>query len=252
MIHYHGTPFSGKRDGMVFSLQRRHAMVSFAQPECLATVAEVCQSFTIDNGAFSTWKSGKEYDIEGYADFISKWYKHPGFDWYIIPDSIDGDLADNHRLRAQWGNLVNGDIWRLGVPVWHLHEPLEELQYLTVAYDRIAFGSSGDYSEVGSKKWWARMTEAMKVVCCADGHPKCKLHGLRMLDPTIFSHFPFSSADSTNVARNIGIDSAWHGTYQPVSRETRAHIMIERIEQHAAASRWCDTRGVKQNLELFG
>jgi len=42
----------------------------------------------------------------------------------------------------------------------------------------------------------------MEVCCDADGMPKTKLHGLRMLDPVIFSHMPLSSADSCNVARN--------------------------------------------------
>lgn len=51
-----------------------------------------------------------------------------------------------------------------------------------------------------------------------------------MLNPAVFSEVPLSSADSTNVARNIGIDSAWRGTYQPRSKETRASILVERIE----------------------
>jgi len=51
-----------------------------------------------------------------------------------------------------------------------------------------------------------------------------------MLNPTIFSVLPLASADSTNVARNIKIDKAWKGTYQPKSRETRAAVLVERIE----------------------
>ena len=58
-----------------------------------------------------------------------------------------------------------------------------------------------------------------------------------MLNPAIFSELPLSSADSTNVARNIGIDSAWRGTYQPRSKETRAVILTERIESHNSAQR---------------
>lgn len=237
---------------MVFSLQRRHAMVSYAQAGHIQVIAEVCQSFTIDNGAFSAWKTGKQYDLDGYAEFISEWHQHPAFDWYIIPDVIDGTIEENRKLAATWFKTVEPKIFRKGVPVWHLHEPLEELAYMVRAYRRIAFGSSGDFAVVGNAKWWARMTEAMKIVCDKDGRPKCKLHGLRMLDPAIFSHFPFASADSTNVARNIGIDSAWKGTYIPVSRETRAHIMIERIEQHASAAKWAKSKGINRNHELFG
>ena len=68
--------------------------------------------------------------------------------------------------------------------------------------------------------------------------PICKLHGLRLLNPAIFSVLPLEGADSTNVARNIGIDSAWRGTYQPASKEMRALILVERIEQMNGACRW--------------
>ncbi|MHC5537412.1 hypothetical protein ACYOEI_04160 [Singulisphaera rosea] len=59
-----------------------------------------------------------------------------------------------------------------------------------------------------------------------------------MLDPKIFSRFPFASADSTNIARNIGIDGKWRGTYTPPNMECRAQVMRERIESHQAAARW--------------
>jgi hypothetical protein len=32
---------------------RRHAFVSFERPEQVALAAEICQSFALDNGAFS-------------------------------------------------------------------------------------------------------------------------------------------------------------------------------------------------------
>ena len=97
------------------------------------------------------------------------------------------------------------------------------------------------------------MAEAMDVACDSDGYPKAKLHGLRMLDPTVFSHFPFASADSTNVARNCGLDVRWNGPYAPRSRRMRALILMERIEAHAAAHRWAGSGvGAAQNGELFG
>ena len=65
------------------------------------------------------------------------------------------------------------------------------------------------------------MAETMNAIC-TDGLPACKLHGLRMLDPEVFTRLPLASADSTNIARNIGIDSAWTGAYMPPSKESRA------------------------------
>jgi hypothetical protein len=120
-------------------------------------------------------------------------------------------------------------------------------------WPRIALGSSGQYATIGNEGWWSRMSEAMTVLTDGDGYPKTKIHGLRMLDPVVFSHIPFSSADSTNVARNIGIDARWNGAYAPSTRYQRALILMERIETHAPASRWNkESSGVQHNFQLLG
>lgn len=244
VIHYHGTPFSGPETTHL-ALQGRHACVSFAAKECLPVIAELCQSFVLDNGAFSAWTRGQSLDIDGFRKWSAIWSRHPGCDWFLIPDVIDGSEADNDALLDGWGLM--------GVPVWHMHESLDRLDRLVGDFRRVALGSSGDYARVGSRSWWRRMAEAMDVACDAAGYPRAKLHGLRMLDPTVFSHLPLSSADSTNVARNIGIDKAWdRGPYAPRSKQTRALVMMERIESHASASSWKNTMGVFQNRELFG
>ena len=253
MIHYHGTPLSGDKATSIRALAGKHAFVSYAAPYDIEIVAEVCQSFALDNGAFSAWKSGKEMDIEGFAVWVGNWLRHPGFDFYCIPDVIDGSVEDNIKMLARWRELAGHHILQYGAPVWHLHEPLEQLTNYCRAFQRVAFGSSGEFSTVGSPKWWGRMAEAMNAACDGQGRPLAKLHGLRMLDPSIFSHLPFSSADSTNVARNIGIDQAWKGTYTPKTKETRALIMMERIESHCSANRWAgSSSGTQQNLELLG
>jgi hypothetical protein len=82
------------------------------------------------------------------------------------------------------------------------------------------------------------MAEAMDVICDRSGRPCAKIHGLRMLDPAVFSRFPFASADSTNIGQNIGIDSAWRGTYTPPTKEARAAIMRERIESPQSLTFW--------------
>ena len=92
----------------------------------------------------------------------------------------------------------------------------------------------------------------MRIATDEGGMPRAKLHGLRMLDPVIFSHLPLASADSCNIARNIGLDKKWEGPYAPRSRAMRALIMMDRIEAHASARRWCGSAGVQQNLELLG
>ena len=232
---------------MVKAFARRHGMVSFEHPDQIENAAEVCQSVVLDNGAFSAWKSGKPHDFNGYVEWCDKWLRHPAVDWCLIPDVIDGDQAANDALLKDWPLVPY-----LSVPVWHLHETLGRLERLVCSYPRVALGSSGEWSDPGSPGWWSRIGEAMEVACDADGIPLAKLHGLRMLDPVIFSHLPLSSADSCNVARNVGIDQAWNGPYAPRSRGMRALIMMERIEAHASAARWSPSLGVQHNLELLG
>jgi hypothetical protein len=229
-------------------------MISFARPDQLEIAAEVCQSFCFDNGAFTAWRSGKAFDMEGFADFVEGWHMHPGFDFYIMPDKIDGDHIDNLKMIARWREVIaDHKIFEKGVPVWHLHEPLDVLENMVHAYPRVALGSSGEYSKPGVGRWWNRMAEAMSVATDSDGFPRAKLHGLRMLDPTIFSHIPLASADSTNVGRSAGINDKWNGTYTPKTKETRALIMMERIEAHACAIRWAGSGvGAQPNMELFG
>jgi hypothetical protein len=247
MIRYHGLPMWPK-EAMIRAMYGRHGMVSYERPEQIEIAAEVCQSIVLDNGAFSAWKSGEPHDFQGYQRWCAHWLKHPAVEWCVIPDVIDGSEGENDELLLAW-QLPRA----LSVPVWHLHEDLRRLRVLSERYNRVALGSSGEYAEPGDLKWWSRMSEVMAAVCDADGLPRVKLHGLRMLDPVVFSHIPLSSADSCNVARNLGYDCRWDGPYTPRSKAVRALVLIDRIEHHASASRWNPlSAGVQQNLELFG
>jgi hypothetical protein len=245
MIHYHGGPITPLSVANA-TWTGRHAFVSFERPEQIAFAAEVCQSFALDNGAFSVWKRGAVLDVAGYVAWVKAWERHPGFDWALIPDSIEGDEADNDRLFAVYreagGNLL------AGVPVWHLHESFDRLARLCRTFPRVALGSSGQWSEVGAAGWWERVSAAMDAVCDEHGRPPCKLHGLRMLNPTVFSHLPLSSADSSNVAQNHARERV---LYQ-LTPAMAALKMVDRIEQHASAPRWNRTSGTQFNMDLVG
>lgn len=250
MIHYHGGPITPIAAAIEL-WTRRHAFVSFAHPKQVALAAEVAQSFALDNGAFSLWKKGQQVDVPAYVEWVNEWRQHPGFDWALIPDDIDGGECENDVMIARYRE-AGGDL-SSSVPVWHLHESLDRLYYFTRAYPRVAFGSSGEFATVGAPEWWHRMHEAMEVVCDERGRPRVKLHGLRMLDPSIFSQFPFSSADSTNVAQNIGIDQKWQsGRYQAPSPAARAMVLATRIEMHASAPRYRGAEAAAKNFDLFG
>lgn len=249
MIAYHGGPIT-PADVARQLWTRRHAFVSYEHPDQLQIAAEVAQSFALDNGAFSAWKRGAAVDWAGYIDFVTDWMRHPGFDFAVIPDVIDGGEQENDELLDRWCAL---GLQGVGVPVWHLHEDLSRLLTLCDSFPRVALGSSGIYSDPGSPQWWQRMGAALDEICDDMGRPRCKLHGLRMLDPTIFSQLPLASADSTNVARNIGIDAKWdRAPYAPRSKAMRALIIADRIEHHASAATWQRTYGTQQNLELIG
>jgi hypothetical protein len=236
MIHFHGLPITPGSSARA-AINTGHGFVSFAHPEQLGLALEVCQTFAIDNGAFSAWKSGKPIeDWEPYYQWVAELHRYPSFDFAVIPDVIDGDENANDLLLTQWP-WVKSAPW-IGAPVWHLHESLERLELLASTFPRICIGSSGEYAQIGTPNWWNRMAETFNQICDKSGRPICKVHGLRMLDPKVFTCFPFSSVDSTNIARNIGIDKAWNGSYSPPSKDCRALVMRSRIEAFNGPTFW--------------
>lgn len=233
MIHYHGLPIN-PATAAAKALDAGHAFVSFADTYQLGVVIEVCQSFAIDNGAFSAWKKGEPIrNWSAFYEWAASCKKIPSCDFAVVPDVIDGCEADNDALLCEWPLPK----W-FGAPVWHMHESLDRLERLASSWPRICIGSSGEFSSIGTAAWWGQIARAMRVVCNDDGEPLVKLHGLRMLNPKVFTLLPFASADSTNIGRNVGIDKAWHGTYTPPTKEARAQVMRSRIESHNSPARW--------------
>jgi hypothetical protein len=230
MIHYHGLPIT-PATAAAHAISGGHAFVSFAHASQLSVAIELCQSFAIDNGAFSAWRSGNPVeDWRPYYAWAADCLRIPSCDFAVIPDVIDGDEHANNRLLYEWPLPT----W-FGAPVWHMHETYARLEHLASRYPRVCIGSSGEYSVVGNPTWWKRIAETMRVVCDDQGRPCVRLHGLRMLNPRVFTELPFASADSTNIGRNIGIDKSWSkGNYLPPTKETRAYVMRTRIESHNA------------------
>jgi hypothetical protein len=236
MIHYHGLPIT-PATAAVRAIGGGHAFVSFPNSDQLTVALEVAQSIAVDNGAFGAWRSGKPVtNWCSYYAWVQELHRYPQFDFAVIPDVIDGDEAANDALLAEWP--WHDRAAHVGAPVWHLHESLARLDRLVSAWPRICLGSSGEFAKIGTQAWWTRMAQAMDVICDKDGRPAAKIHGLRMLDPAIYTRFPFASADSTNIGRNVGIDSAWRGTYTPPTKEARAAIMRERIESQQSTTFW--------------
>jgi hypothetical protein len=230
VIHYHGLPITPATAGAT-AINAGHAFVSFKYQDQLKLVLDCCQSFAVDNGAFSAWKSGNPVtDWSEFYDWAEMCRRVPSCDFAVIPDVIDGSELDNDYLLWEWP-LPR---W-FGAPVWHMHESLGRLERLVNEWPRICIGSSGEFATVGDDKWWNRIDCAMRVACYEDGKPKARMHGLRMLNPKVFTRLPFSSADSTAIGRSVNIDTKWaNGNYKPPTKEARALVMRQRIEIYNA------------------
>jgi len=242
MIHYHGMAGAGTTSDMVTLSKGRHCFISYASRSQLPLFASVCSSFALDNGAFTAWKQGKPFDMSGYTEFVMEWMQHPAFDWAVMPDVIDGTEEENDALLEEWTLPKH-----IGVPVYHMHESFERLERLIDNYDYICLGSSGEYSQPNSKIWWARMTKIMDVATNNNGKLKVRMHGLRMLNPKVFTRLPLKSADSTNAERN-GLLVERFGMYPPPTRGQRAAVIADRVENEQSASTWMTLNQLELNI----
>jgi hypothetical protein len=128
----------------------------------------------LDNGAFSAWQKNVEIDWRAWRAWAEPWLDYPTT-WCVLPDSIEGDEAENERLLKEWP-------LEKGVPVWHLHESLERLASLVDRYGRVCFGSSGVYATPGSEAAAIERQERAKFerhACCWEPltgphHPVCQ------------------------------------------------------------------------------
>jgi hypothetical protein len=230
VIHYHGGPITPETAALRV-WKGRHAFISFAHASQLPVASEVCQSFAIDNGAFSTWKKGGKPAWEDYYSFVGRWINHPRFDFAVIPDVIEGTVEENDELLNLWPHPAHKSL-----AVWHTNEPIGRLKTLAKTWPRVGIGSSGEYDVRSPKKFLQRAKLAISHITDDQGFPWCKLHGLRMLNPEIFTQLPLSSADAVSVALNIGLDKRWK-VYDPRTKEGRAQVLVERIEFYNSASR---------------
>lgn len=231
MSQYHGTPMGGTRADRALALTNRLALVPYPRPDDLELVVRLSRGFIADNGAYTYWKKGyPEYpDYAGYVGWVEKLQQYPTFHWAIIPDHISGTEAQNNSLLDQWPAHLRG------VPVFHMHHSLDRLRALAHRFPIVALGGGRGYEQLKSAAWWARIGQMMEAVTDEAGRPICQLHGLRMLDPKVFTVLPLSSADSANAARN---SSHAHRFAAGTTRGQRACLIADRLETYQPASSW--------------
>ena len=193
----------------------------------------------IDNGAFSAWQKGEQLDAEGFVEWAADICQRCPQAVVVVPDEIDADHVRNAELMHEFGfdlRAAGVDDSQLMV-VWHMHEPLEHLEYLLESgFQYIAIGSSGEFSKCGTQKWCQRIEQAMQVIDAAECRPW--VHMMRA--QASLSGFDFDSADSTNVAMN-------HGRYK-AQGEGHVRAFADRVKAPITAS--CN--GIERDDVGFG
>lgn len=228
----HGTPITPR--SQLEKMRGASFCVSYYAPDqlndCIGLLGPDSM-LLLDNGAFSAWRKGCTMDDaywQRYWDWATDILSHVDQAVAVIPDVIDGDAAENMAMINAALDRVQHAEHRL-MPVWHLHESLDELQQIVeLGFRWIAFGSSGQYSVVGTPAWDARIDAAFATIHQAcdrfdELHPR--VHMMRGLGQLPRGRHPFASADSTNVARNH-------------ARQSRVGEPIERFRSRIESGRF--------------
>ena len=94
MIHYHGTPITPHSE--MFKMAGKHFCVCFNDARNIDWCVANGQSVMLDNGAFSAFTQGRTTDFKAYEKWIEPYLYPPN--WCVIPDVIDGTIAQQKQL----------------------------------------------------------------------------------------------------------------------------------------------------------
>jgi hypothetical protein len=191
------------------------------------------QILLVDNGAFSAHKSGvdtmnDESYLQGFADWANDILDRCPQAVVIVPDVIGGTEEQNSQLVCETMTMLDPE---RSMPVWHMHESISYLLYLCESFGYVGIGSSGDFWQLGTPKWHARIAEALAAIDQweHDGEGAYIRPRLHMLRAQSLAHlYAFDSSDSVNVAMN-------HGRYR---KEGDGHIgrFAKRVDDRIQAS----------------
>ena len=223
MIHYHGINCS---KDVLWTLAGKHFQVSFAQPDSIIEKVKIGQSVMFDNGAFSLFTQNKGVDWNKYYRWVEGYIGHPH--WAVVPDVIDGEEEDNLALIKEWPHRED-----CAAVVWHLSESIDHLLKLSdLGFGKLAFGSSGEYWQIGSDRWERRIDMAFNAL--AKNGPLPWVHMMRGLSVG-GKRWPFASADSTNVSLNYA------------QRNVTAEYMARQIDSSQCPVGW-NVKPIQQDL----
>lgn len=162
----------------------------------------------LDSGAFSAWTQKKEIGIEEYIQFIKE--NESRFTVYANMDVIALGKSTKDRAEAARRTLENQKTMeRAGLaplPVFHMGEPLEYLDFYVKNYPYIAMGGLVGAPRSSLITWLDHCFR--NFICGANGLPKIKVHGFGITAHALLLLFPWYSVDSTSwvmVSRMGGI-----------------------------------------------
>lgn len=201
----HGTPITPKR--LLEQLKGENFCVSYAYPEQLHDVGPMTTEtgiLLLDNGAFTTWKQGRDFDEQGFWDWANA-----AQDLYpqavaVIPDKITGNEEDNWMMAAR---AIRGGLAKYPertMFIWHTNDSIAQLKKACLLFNFIGIGSCEgtdiilEWAAFEKRIQEANMTiEAVDIICGR----RPWVHIMRGLGK--YHKFRrFDSADSSNIARN--------------------------------------------------
>jgi hypothetical protein len=158
----------------------------------------------VDNGAFSLHKKGVSARDESYLEAYEAWANDilarcPQA-IAVIPDVIGGTVEENAQLVRE--TMLDYD---RAMPIWHMHEPISYFLHLCDTFAYVGIGSSGQFWQVGTADWHARISEMLAALDRweAEGNGGNLRPRLHMMRAQSMAHlYAFDTADSCNVAVN--------------------------------------------------
>jgi len=150
----------------------------------------------LDSGAYSAWTQGIEINIQDYIDFIKQ--HQDIIDIYANLDVISIDGKRGSKLTAEL-TLKNQKIMEEAglrpLPVFHIGEPFEYLEYYIKRYDYIGLGGMVGVPRNTLILWLDECFD--KYICDEKGMPKVKIHGFGLTSFSLMLRYPWYSCDST-------------------------------------------------------
>lgn len=180
--------FAGVQTGWEAELEGQHVLVAFDQKRQLKVIDAWDNPVLLDSGAFATWRSGKEQDLEAYIAFIHE--KKHRLDGYIAMDVIQGSAE---------ANLANLDTMEAAglrpIPVFHEGDDWQLLaEYLRRGYSYVGLGGTVSRGKQELVDWLLQVFDKFPP------GPTLKYHGLAMTQERIITYLSdqFHSVDSSS------------------------------------------------------